>query len=153
MTNTPPPQADDGKSVREIKFRAWLKEEKLLGPVTSLQWLDLMDDTGRLSFETVKVKVGLTTYTAFPHEVELMQYTGLHDKNGVEIYAGDIVKHRTHWSDNRSQSEVKYWSDTAEFYPFGSSDWAVDADEVEVIGNIWKNPALLKPQASQEGDL
>lgn len=66
--------------MREIKFRAWNKIDKEMGiPFT-------LDDLYQAGLCQLKKK----------HEEEnyiLMQFTGLHDKNGKEIYEGDIVKH------------------------------------------------------------
>lgn len=68
---------------REIKFRAWDEvSEKMLN------WNDFLDTNMKNTFIAPE-STGLI----------LMQYTGLHDKNGKEIYEGDIVKYR----DSRGQ--------------------------------------------------
>lgn len=75
----------------------------------------------------------------------LMQYTGLKDKNDVEIYEGDIVKDlRSLFIDNRANSRVFYQEDRGR-YVFGG--WEIPAGMMhtfEVIGNIYENPELLK---------
>ena len=66
---------------REIKFRAWDGERMFLSP-SEIQHLGSWFD-GHWPGALAK-----------PDQIRLMQYTGLHDKNGVEIYEGDIVMYR-----------------------------------------------------------
>ena len=68
--------------------------------------------------------------------VELMQFTGLKDKNGKEIYEGDIVKYY-----NASVKSVEWYQ--GGFYLSGVSHNPIDENDVEVIGNIYENPELL----------
>lgn len=72
-----------------------------------------------------------------------MEYIGFKDKNGKEIYEGDIIL------DNGKRKVIVEWSkDTTGFEPFidqldDSGDWC-GGDDCEVIGNKWKNPELFK---------
>jgi len=118
---------------REIKFRVFDQITKTMNPVTSM-W-------GFPEIETVCVPFGDTVNTLF-HSFELMQFTGLKDKNGTEIYEGDILhkpmqsavpKFIIEW--NESQCLF----DEIPRHGNGKSK----ADEFTVIGNIHDNPELL----------
>ena len=79
----------------------------------------------------------------------LMQYTGLKDKNGVEIYEGDIVKHKAFgikeisWG---SKAENNLFADMACFMFNGTIAFlsGSESEEMEVIGSIYENPELLE---------
>lgn len=84
---------------------------------------------------------------------KLMQFTGLHDKNGKEIYEGDIAKvekidlAQIIWDEDRMAWGIKPIND---FY-FDSPLLADNTDlELEIIGNIYENPELL--ERSSNGD-
>jgi len=108
--------------MREIKFRAWNKIDKKMLPSRTLQQLAVCDycDT-------------------FDH-LEIMQFTGLHDKNGNEIYEGDIVIHDDFRGRKQQVMGVMVWDERtagfSRFYPL---------DRFEVIGNIYDNPELVTP--------
>jgi len=118
---------------REIKFRAWDKNRKLMVSDENLSRLNQV-------WETEKFKTPIGEGVNLGISLELMQYTGLKDKNGKEIYEGDILEDKY---DNVGAVEFSH----ARFsWPHGV-DWGeieVEWDEIEVIGNIYENPELLK---------
>lgn len=85
-------------------------------------------------------------------EKSIGQFTGLYDKNGKEIYEGDIVKHFNHNEIIREIIFMKgsfgYWTGK-EFISYASNyhfEWNdfYKSEKIEIIGNIYENPELLK---------
>ena len=70
----------------------------------------------------------------------VMQFTGLKDKNGKEIYEGDVVKGGWDCEDGRLVEFVE-----GGFEPFAKNNGqqGQDSDDIEIIGNIYENPELL----------
>jgi len=118
--------------MREIKFRAWWYQQKKM-------------DSG-LTIE----KIGKSY--SFPLTwCVLMQFTGLHDKNGKEIYEGDVVKYVriTECGDTigKRTGEVKF--NKGQFYPLPVNEecddcwYSVLVEDYEVVGNVFENKDLL----------
>lgn len=127
---------------RELKFRAWDSyREKMV-----LQNQEIRDGH---SFAGVAWGSALTVNEegiAMQDSVlEVMQYTGLKDKNGKEIYEGDMVR-----SVDGYPCIVGYDTTKAEYDPFGSGEFSEWGEGVEVIGNIYENPLLLKGENRYE---
>lgn len=106
--------------MREIKFRAWDKENKKIVDVIDFSCMN------------------------YPDKYEVMQYTGLLDKNGKEIYEGDVVN-----IDRNIVNEVG--DESSETIEGVEIKWnyeqlqqlTYDIEGIKVIGNIYENPDLL----------
>ena len=123
---------------REIKFRAWLKEKKIMGEVLGI---DILHKEIFFSNEDVDCY----EHTDFK-DIELMQYTGLKDKNNKEVYEGDIVKLRA----NHGIGIIKYSDEWGAFVveyikprPLAVLGMNYYKEDIEILGNIYENPELL----------
>jgi uncharacterized phage protein (TIGR01671 family) len=120
--------------MRQIKFRAWDKVWKNMH--YDKDWAVCF--TGEMlcmdsdAFDTGK-DAWLPLRARETREYELMQFTGLLDKNGKEIYEGDILK-------GRFNGVVEWTNECAKYNNGWSSFW----DNSEIVGNIYENPELLK---------
>ena len=124
--------------MREIKFRAWLKEKKIIGKVLGI---DILHKEIYFSNENINCY----EYTEFK-DIELMQYTGLKDMREKEIYEGDIVKLRA----NHGIGVVKYYDEWGAFVveyikprPLSVLGINYYKEDTEILGNIYENPELL----------
>lgn len=126
----------------KLKFRAWDKKNKTMHEV---ELIDFIDNIGYLSIED-----GRGDWYSFEVDTILMQSTGLKDKNGVEIFEGDIVK-----KTNGSIGYVVYLQQEAGFVVvLKKSDYRLghrntgepykEATNHEIIGNVYENPELLE---------
>jgi uncharacterized phage protein (TIGR01671 family) len=81
------------------------------------------------------------------YDIVVMQFTGLTDKNGKEIYEGDIVKAESGWV---KLGEIKYYKDGFDIVALDDPDYngvslrSVGQNFIEVIGNIFEHPHLLE---------
>lgn len=117
--------------MRPIKFRAFDKEAKTMHKVSVIDFdmkqVMLEEDNGDYFHKSFD-------------EIELMQFTGLHDKNGKEIYEGDILE-------NLKERSVVYFEDGSFYVKFKDGRYRVGGfyrAVIEIIGNIHENPDLLK---------
>jgi uncharacterized phage protein (TIGR01671 family) len=121
--------------VRTIKFRIYNTKKKVMYPPASIWKMNLWG-----SF--------------FPEDYQLMEYTGLKDKNGKEIYEGDIIKCGCDFTDEYDWIGIVKF-DLGSFYVadrkgkgraiyYWSTETFGDINVREVIGNIYENPELVK---------
>lgn len=128
--------------MREIKFRAWDKNEKDFVEITSFGF-----DEGLWYVQAIDEKENNIDppYFDFEDELEVMQYTGLKDKNGREIYEGDIVSYPGigRSEDQEPDLLVVKWLENDGCFIFGGvrTDYAIRYGEV--VGNIYENPELI----------
>lgn len=124
--------------MREIKFRAWLKEHKSM--------IDVMEidiDNQTIFYYWFGDHDG--HFENF-NKIDLMEYTGLKDKNNKEIYEGDIL------SDGNNEKPYKVIFENGSFraeFKGDFDEYSFDLIDVvlqgcEVVGNIYENPELIK---------
>lgn len=126
---------------REIKFRAWDKKR--------LCWYKT-----ELTFVGFHIFGECTMICPPPTEdlkdIEITQFTGLKDKNGIEIYEGDIVQVK--FSNTYEAYEVVWQENTMRFglrqrLHEEQESWSFTSqNDFEIIGNIYSNPELLERQ-------
>jgi len=133
----PPAQKRKDKKMkqREIKFRAWNKHEERM-----ISWTEIengSENTLKENFEQME-KIGFV----------LLQFTGLADKQGKEIYEGDIVKifcGQEGGSGNYEFNIIEFEGDGFKCKPsYEDLHSATINNFVEVIGNVFENKELLK---------
>lgn len=126
--------------MREIKFRAWDKVGK--------QMHQIMETVSNSQTGILMITSHDGTVLKIPEEAELMQYTGLKDKNGKEIYEGYIVAYPS----GHFIGEVIYSTMTGCAFRLWEGGMSSEKGEIkelqstsdiEIIGNIYENPELL----------
>lgn len=155
---------------RELIFRAWHKPSK------TMYWFDIMNGnahgTGAGYISMAPFGESITKYrhkdnviAVDPQDCEIMQFTGLHDKNGKEIYEGDIAN-------TIMSGLIRYEFKSKVVFKngcfgiegledlvlinnavgsFKSFDGCKTTDLIEIIGNIHENPELLNSKEVTNG--
>jgi uncharacterized phage protein (TIGR01671 family) len=118
---------------REIKFRVWDKAENEFSDVSeydSWNWFDRFRDP------------------KIPETLTIQQYTGIKDKNGTEIYEGDIIQYQDgSYQSPKYDKVVVEWRSENDGYDYNGwklVDTFLQGGECEIIGNIFENPKHLK---------
>jgi uncharacterized phage protein (TIGR01671 family) len=141
---------------REIKFRVWDKENKKLRYLNHSEDTLFVNKSGAAGYENLCNGSGGDDY-------ELMEFVGIKDKNGKEIYEGDLVK----FDNDNKHYQIKFGEGMfyAEYtsipdknnnvvgkvnYPMSFIDWKDNGDGssssyliIEIVGNIFENLNLL----------
>lgn len=124
--------------MREIKFRVWHKTQKQM--FTKL-YLDFSGRIGMWDCRETEIQ-----FDNYPF-LELMQYTGLNDVKGKEIYEGDIVRYidnryETAFGGNKLRLDKIEWNnDGCCFFPM-----LYYCSDILIVGNIYENPELLRSE-------
>ncbi len=136
--------------MREIKFRVWSDVDKKYIPISGHKTGVLLTSDGfemstgynsydRPTFGETAEMENYKEFVEFQENFKYEQFAGLKDKNGVDIYEGDIVKYK-----NRNCVYVfkggcfGFWGDKR-----GYGEFVINSSSFEVIGNIHDNPELL----------
>jgi len=134
--------------MREIQFRAWdkkykaMREENFTDPEDNDTKMLFLDTSGRVWTEGNSTGLDDASDRFIP-----IQYTGLKDENGKEIYEGDILEciAKKEYPENNKRDEVRFSDDSA--FVVSTSlplTWGGFVS-LEIIGNIHENPELLNP--------
>ena len=152
---------------REIKFRA---VNKLTNEIYKIQGFEIREH--HIDLFVINKDVNVCRWLFNVEDIILQQYTGLKDKNGKEIYEGDVVKN--HWNNIHGKDIGSNWivkhglhSCTGnDYYSTTAYGWYGDCgkeehclatlptnsgcDDIEVIGNIYENPEFLNSESTSD---
>nr|DAO09719.1 MAG TPA: YopX protein [Caudoviricetes sp.] len=120
------------------KYRAWSTDKKIMAEVRTLRFTDELVETDKFVERSIE-------------GVKLMQSTGLKDKNGKEIFEGDILAVET---DDETLNVNVFWDEEHALFMFESKQYNEKealaelledySYPFEIIGNIYENPELLE---------
>lgn len=132
-----------------LKFRAWLKNYKKMADVFQItfnesaqfiKFYTIWLNSPRLNEWGQTENINDCISYADLKDVELIQCTGLKDKNGELIYESDIAK-----DDDGYENYKVVWDNESASYKLKQGLWLHEFDNnIEIIGNIFENPELLE---------
>ena len=129
--------------MREIKFRAWLKEDKKM---VNVEAMDFTDKSIQYLKRSEIINAYILRREGFD-DIELMQHTGLNDKNGNKIYENDLI------SCNKYKNIIVFFEDgcfkvkyrkTPTTLITCSLDLFLEKYKCGIVGNIYENKNLLE---------
>lgn len=161
--------------MREIKFKGYSKSFKQMFTnemleMAAAEMVDMCNEKLKILVpESTEIQMGLFIPT-YDKDLILMQYTGLKDKNGKEIYEGDILSYKHIKYTDCSKEEIEdiekevliglitYRPLASIIKPYSENVMCLgydninkeclvidlESEELEVVGNIYENPELLK---------
>ena len=120
--------------MRELRFRAWDKEKKIMGIFPNL-YIGMKGE--------LLVNIGDHQFRDVGKQYIIQQFTGLHDRNGKEIYEGDMVKYSV--ENDEFVGEIHFASLQFRIGKLYPTDRLMGWHKTfEIIGNIYEHPELLK---------
>lgn len=141
--------------MKGIKFKAWLESLQVMVSVRKIEFLD--DGNYKIFFKNLQngkyVDCALAPSSMISRSstkgerFALMQYTGMKDRTGREIYEGDIIRGEFISDKTQAAGEIRYFGKDASYIcRLIGGDYAllVKLEGLEVIGNIYENPEILK---------
>lgn len=141
-----------------IKYRAYIKNDykkELIGKILDVSSIHLKTKKVIIGYSLNKNNYGNKSFSF--DDIELMQYTGLHDENGKEIYEGDIIEFSYDMFvgnfDTFIAKGVVVFDEGAFYVELLENErttkdeayllYSINLDTIEVIGNKFENPELL----------
>lgn len=131
--------------MREIKFRAWdLRNDRMVQDPYVFNEITAGHYVKEYGATYVFYETWQDVGDGIDRPCHIMQYTGLVDKNGKEIYESDVIRWRfvnTGEDEEYYEEEVKWYE--CGFFLDGGAPLTVAMDDCEVIGNVHQNPEIL----------